>query len=277
MEILDRPPGLGKLYRAAVLRRGSGDTLPGTTLALDGVTVDPGHLADYSRVCGFRLTGALPGTYPHVLAFPLAMALMTRPDFPFPLLGLVHLANRIEVRRPLSVEDRLQLRVRAEHLRPHSRGRQVDVVAEALAGDEVVWSGRSTYLRKEKGGAGGDGPAGTAHGGVRWKVDPGVGVAYARVSGDRNPIHTSRLAARLFGFRRPIAHGMWTKARCLAALEGRLPAGYAVEVNFRSPVRLPSTVEFSAHREQESWHVSVHDPRSGRGHLTGEVGPIPAP
>ena len=79
-------------------------------------------------------------------------------------------------------------------------------------------------------------PAGSA----RWRVEPRVGTDYARVSGDRNPIHTSRLGARLFGFPRPIAHGMWSKARCLAALEGRLPDAYTVEVAFKLPVPLPA-------------------------------------
>ena len=57
------------------------------------------RLADYNRVCGFRLTGTLPVTYPHVLAFPLAMRLMSGSDFPFPVVGLVHVATE-EIRRP---------------------------------------------------------------------------------------------------------------------------------------------------------------------------------
>ena len=71
---------------------------------------------------------------------------------------------------------------------------------------------------------------------------PGSGTDYAAVSGDHNPIHTSRLGARLFGFPRPIAHGMWSKARCLAALEGRLPDAYTVDVAFKLPILLPATV-----------------------------------
>ena len=275
---VDRPPALGPLYRtatlAAVLRRGTRDTLPDTDLALRGVAVDREHLAEYDRVCGFRLSDALPGTYPHVLAFPLAVALMTRPDFPLPLVGLVHIANRIEVRRQLTADERLDFRVRAEHLRPHARGRQVDLVAEALVHDEVVWAGRSTYLRKEKddGGerrAGGERPV---EGGALWRVTPDVGTDYAAVSGDHNPIHTSRIGARLFGFRRPIAHGMWSKARCLAALQGRLPERYAVDVAFKLPVPLPSTVAFAATGDGSGgWRLALTAAKSGRPHLSGTV------
>ncbi len=52
------------------------------------------------------------------------------------------------------------------------------------------------------------------------------------------------LTAKPLGFPSAIAHGMWTKARCLAALEGRLPDAFAVDVAFRKPIRLPGRVEF---------------------------------
>jgi acyl dehydratase len=99
-----------------------------------------------------------------------------------------------------------------------------------------------------------------------------VGTDYAEVSGDHNPIHTSRLGARLLGFPTPIAHGMWSKARCLAALEGRLPQRYAVDVAFKLPVPLPSTVAFTATQAgSEDWRFGLHGAKSGKPHLAGEV------
>ncbi len=276
IEEMAEVPRLGGLYRGAVVdlvrRKAAGDALPGTELRVPDVGVDRAHLAEYDRVCGFRLSDALPATYPHVLAFPLAVALMTRDDFPLPLVGLVHVANRIELRRPLTADDRFEFRVHAEDLRPHDRGRQFDLVAEALAGGEVVWAGRSVYLRKENKADGerqrdgAEPPTGAA----LWRLTPRVGTAYANISGDHNPIHTSRIGARLFGFPRPIAHGMWSKARCLAALEGRLPEAYTVDVAFKVPVPLPSTVAFTA-ATGDGWRFGLHAARSGKPHLTGEV------
>lgn len=279
---LGGPPGTGALFRRAALGalplpgRRRGDALPETALALRDVAVDVGHLAEYSRVCGFRLGNALPATYPHVMAFPLVMRLMTGDDFPFPAVGLVHVANRIEVRRPIEVGQRLDLVVHAERLRPHDRGRQFDVVATATVDGVEVWRGVATYLRRER--AAGprerrtpdDRPRPPAPS-ASWRVAPRVGVEYAAVSGDRNPIHTSRLGARMFGFPRPIAHGMWSKARCLAAFEGRLPEAYTVEVAFKLPILLPSTVAFAARRGEEDWAFSLHSARSGKPHLTGSV------
>src|SRR3954468_17110232 len=124
-------PALGPLYRRALLRRGSGGALPEHRLVLRDVRVDRSHLARYDHVCGFRLRDELPATYPHVLAFPLAMELMAASDFPFSPLGLVHIGNRIEQLRPLRADERLDLRVWAHDLAPHDRGTQFEVQAEA--------------------------------------------------------------------------------------------------------------------------------------------------
>jgi acyl dehydratase len=97
-----------------------------------------------------------------------------------------------------------------------------------------------------------------------------LGRRYGSVSGDRNPIHMHALSARLFGFPQAIAHGMWTKARCLAALEARLPDAYTVDVSFRRPILLPSRVTFSAEGERFAVR-SARNPETI--HLEGTVTP----
>ncbi|GDY33077.1 MaoC family dehydratase [Gandjariella thermophila] len=270
------PPNLALLYPKALLtafgRRGEG--LPTTQYLRRPVTVDPGHLARYAEVCGFTAGDELPLTYPHVLAFPMAMRLMTDGDFPFPLPGLVHVGNRITRRRPLRAGEPLELRVWVENLRPHEKGRQLDVVSTASVAGEEVWTDVSTYLRRGGGSsAAGSGeraepPAPTAV----WRVTDDIGRRYAAVSGDRNPIHLHPLTARLFGFPRAIAHGMWTKARCLAELAGRLPDACTVDVRFRAPVLLPATVHFASWAEPDGWGFAVHDAATGRPHLEGTAG-----
>ena len=264
----------GNLRAALTLlpsRRGS--ELPSEPLRQDGVRVDRERLAAYARVCGFRLSDDLPVTYPHVLAFPLTMRLITTPGMPFPAVGLVHIANRITRLRPLTAASPLDLEVRAERLRPHGRGRQFDVVTTATVDGVRVWHGVATYLSKEP-TAGeraekGD-PAPAPAPSAVWRVPARVGTDYAAVSGDRNPIHTSRVGARLFGFPRPIAHGMWSKARCLAALEGRLPSAFTVDVTFRAPILLPGTVSFAAARAADGWEFGLSGKRP---HLAGQVTP----
>jgi acyl dehydratase len=243
--------------------------LPDREVVSRSPAVDRDHLAAYGRVCGFRLSDTLPATYPHVLAFRLAMHLMSAADFPFPIVGMVHIANRITMHRPITAGEPLDLTVRAAHLRDHERGRQFDIVATARVDGEEVWNGLSTYLRierpRERRDQGDRTPAPAT---AVWLVPVRVGAEYAAVSGDRNPIHTSRVGARLFGFPRRIAHGMWSAARCLAALEGRLPDSYAMDVTFKAPVLLPSRVEFTAVEAKDGWEFDL---RSRRPHLAGQV------
>jgi acyl dehydratase len=252
--------------------------LPDTERTLEGVEIDRAHLARYDRVCGFRLTDTLPPTYLHVVAFPLALSLMTDRSFPFGVLGLVHVENRIEQRRPVRSDETIDLRVRPNDLRDHPAGTAVDLVAEATVDGELVWRDVSTYLRRGGGGSG-DGekkprkkqepPKAKAH----WKVPGDIGRRYADVSGDRNPIHLHPLSAKAFGMPGAIAHGMWVKARCLAALEGLLPGAHASEVAFKAPLTIPSKVGFADWQEGDARAFAVHA-RSGKPHVVGRVEPL---
>jgi acyl-CoA thioesterase FadM len=250
--------------------------LPDVELVVSDVEVDREHLNDYDRVCGFRLRDELPPTYPHIVAFPLAMELMTDSSFPFAAMGLVHIENRIEQERELRMDEPLTVRVRAEGLEEHERGTQFQIVAEASAGEESVWHSRSTYLHKEGGGgsSGGDRDApDVPEPNAIWKIPGDIGRRYAAVSGDRNPIHLHPLTARLFGMPAPIAHGMWMKARCLAALEGTLPESFAAQVRFKAPVKLPSRVAFASWAEDGERRFTLHEAGGGKPHLEGTVTP----
>ncbi|HTZ43018.1 MAG TPA: hypothetical protein VMB79_04085, partial [Jatrophihabitans sp.] len=147
---LARPPSLMPLYAKALLRRGSATSLPDTTLALSDQPIDTDRLRRYQQVCGYRVSDLLPPAYPHLMAFPLSMALMTGADFPFPLLGLVHVENELVQHRPITAAERLTVRCWAENLREHPSGRSVDLVGEASVGDEPVWREVSTYLHRER-------------------------------------------------------------------------------------------------------------------------------
>ena len=106
-----------------------------------------------------------------------------------------------------------------------------------------------------------------------WRCAGDLGRRYGSVSGDLNPIHVHALSARAFGFRSAIAHGMWTKARCLAALGSQLPAAYTVTVAFRKPILLPATVAFAeaAGSVPGSIAFGVRDAKRDTAHLDGLV------
>ncbi len=280
--ILDAAPNLAALYaKAAVTARGRGGPLPDTRLARRAVPVDPAHLAAYDRECGFPLDDVLPATYPHMLTFPVQMALMTDRAFPLALPGLVHMRNRIDVLRAVRADESLDLEVWAENLARHRSGATVDLRATVRVAGEEVWRSTSTYLAR-----GATAPEGAPEADVEvtvgdlertvatWRIPDDAGRRYAKVSGDVNPIHLSGLTAKAFGFKRAIAHGMWVKARVLAALSGRLPDAIAVDVAFRKPLFLPSTVTLSTAQAEGGWDVAVRSASSGTEHVLGTVRPL---
>ncbi|MGW2823240.1 MaoC family dehydratase [Streptomyces sp. NPDC001443] len=278
--LLTRSPALTPLLARGALRapfrRPAPDAaFPRTRLVLPDLRVDLVRLAAYERVCGFA-TGedALPVTYPHVLGFPLAMRLMSDRDFPLPLPGLVHTSIEITRHTGLPATGTYELSVYVAGLVPHRRGTEAAVVTEARADGAVVWESRSTYLARHR--TAGSTTASRSSGGepgfdplpvvAEWRLADDLGRRYGAASGDRNPIHLHPLAARLFGFPRTVAHGMWTAARCLAA--HGTPSSARVRAEFRAPVLLPGTVEYAAAGGRFELRGA-----DGRVHVRGQVDP----
>lgn len=287
VEHLDAVPALGELYaralaraaRAAMLNPKPIRTLPPVTYAVDGVHADADRLTAYQHLFGEPGTDALPAGYVHVLAFPVAVAIMARPDFPLPLLGMVHLANRVTQRRELHLTDTLSIRAWSRGLAAHRSGTQVELVVEVSDADGVAWTGVSTYLAKkiripglapapEPTRVGEEHPAPTA----QWRLTPAVARAYAEISGDRNPIHTHGLAAKAFGFAKPIAHGMYTAARALATVGTARGPAFEWAVEFAAPVLLPATVQVALTPDGAGgWH---YEGWSRKPHFAGTVTPL---
>ncbi len=251
---------------------GGGGDLPSLQRQNAGIEIDRDHLAAYAKVCGFTLRDTLPATYLNVLAFPVHINLMTDPAMPFGPVGLVHVTNLIRHHRPVRTAETLDLEVTATGLDPHPKGRTLTLVTTWRSGGEIVWSGESTMLRRGKGDesakAGGVDLTQEIAPTVTWKVPGDIGRRYGAVSGDRNPIHLYDITAKAFGFPRAIAHGLWTKAHALAALEATLPDAFDVEVRFRTPILLPSTVTFGSAANGE---FTVRNKKSGAPHIDGRV------
>ncbi|MHB1808299.1 MAG: MaoC/PaaZ C-terminal domain-containing protein [Solirubrobacteraceae bacterium] len=309
---------------------GRGRGLPDSRIVLPSVRVEPERVAAYAKVCGFTLRRELPIAYPHVLAFPLHIAIMADGSFPFGAVGLVHVENRIVRHVGIPIGQELSIAVSAGELASHRRGRTFTLRTEVSADGELVWEGFSTMLRRGGGsdpgdrasdsgdGASGEGGGSRANrasgdgGGPRanrasgesdpsgapgtdagtrdprceggsaqlpavatWRLPRDLGRRYAAVSGDSNPIHMHPLGARLFGFPSAIAHGMWSKARCLAALESRLPPACEASVRFRKPIVLPARVELSCSPPSEQpIRFALRDAKRDSACLDGSAGPL---
>ena len=276
---LPAPPALPALFARAALRCGvSGRTLPSSGLRCQ-VSVDPAHLARYRQLCGFADNGLLPATYPHILAFALQMRLLSDQRFPFPLLGLVHLQNRIRVLRPLGGLGPFTVSVQVRDLQPHDKGATFSLITQLHDQLGLLWEGDSRILCRalrlngqlpEREATAELAQSPLAH----WQAPADIGRRYARVAGDYNPIHLSALSAKLFGFPRAIAHGLWNKARALAELGAHLPsAGYQVEVRFHKPVLLPGAVQLLASEPAPSGQFSLLGANQ-QTHMHGSWSPL---
>jgi acyl dehydratase len=254
------------------------------------------RVAAYRALCGSPPSDYLPIAYPHVLATPVQLALMTSSAFPVRIMGLVHLRNHIEQQRPLRVDEAGQLRVWINGHRDTNQGQEFDVNTSVEVDGRTVWqeicvfmARRMTPAKKRHSGriAAGEGiPAPDAEAvkptspeSVRtstFDADGDVGWRYARVAGDFNPIHLSKVGARMFGFNQPIAHGMWSMARCLAALNAStFDSPKRVDVVFKRPVTIPAPLRL------ETWHTAdgagfaLKGAERGKMHVAGSVVPLP--
>lgn len=264
--------------RSSSKRPGPVEALPQVTYVRPKVLVELRDVAAYSKVCGFSRAHGVPMLYPHLQAFPLAMMLFGSRRFPWPAMGLVHLANSAKLLKRISIGDELRIEVRTGELFAHEKGQVFTLHARALRAGEVVWESTWTLLRM-----GIRNPRGPQFVSALIDETPlshqadffaaaGIGRRYGAVSGDINPIHLSALTAKFLGFRKAIAHGMWTKARALAMLMPREAVDHAeVIVEFKTPLFLPSRTSLWAARQESGSLFEVRNAKGDKPHLRGRV------
>lgn len=264
-------PSLWLRSFATLRRRGSaGEDLESNYLIS---TPDLAGAADYARQLGFA-GDPLPLSFLYLPAQRAHLALMLDRRFPYPLVGMVHAGERWLRHAPIDCAAPLALRVSLQHEPPSRSGACfVSLQSRFEQGGVLCAEAHSSYLARsgQKPPKVASKPPLAEEPTLPWiasyRLDGDAGRRYARLSGDFNPIHLWPWSARLFGFRRPIIHGMHSLGRCLALLQahhGRR-AG-SIEVRFQSPVSLPG--EVSLHGQDEHFELRTN----GKVALRGRVG-----
>jgi acyl dehydratase len=255
-----------------------GRTLPLIEARIEGLAARGGNLEAYRRVCGFPSDGRLPITYPHIMTMPLHLAMLTSDAFPVRLLGLVHVSNKITSQRPIAEDEALDVHCSLPAHRETDRGQEFDLTTTACVQGAEIWFETSTFLarRRAKGNGGKSGakppkdetPAAVET--TSWRADADIGRRYATVSGDFNLIHISDLTARLFGFNRAIAHGLWSLARTAAELRPRLAAdGVELSATFKLPILLPAWVTLQSWENGSGLGFALRDAQGEKPHMAG--------
>lgn len=279
-------PAVSRSYGAALknaMRGNQSGEAPSLARArVEPISIDRERARAYDALCGFERGSTLALIYPHIMAFGLQMAIMTHRQFPLSILGLIHTHNRIRRYRLINDDERLSITVRIDNWRDLKSGREFDIDTCCYAADEeLVWTERSTMRSVRRSGARRSGsdmpPPELAFARLEeWSMPANLGRRYARVAGDYNPIHLGVLPARLFGFKRAIATGMWLQARAASALVSNF--GYdAVEttIAFKKPVPLPAGREFVVdERGHDGVAFGLVDRTSGVVHVRGTHTPF---
>lgn len=256
------------------------ERLPDRVVTVDDLPIDRANVAAYTAVTGLRYGENVPLTYPFALTFPLAMELLTGFDFPFPAIGAVHVENQITAYRPIAVTDSVRVKVHAENLREHRKGLLVDLVTEVSVGNQPAWHQVATFLHQQRTSLSDQPrPEPPRQEKLRppnaiLRITPAQIRRYASVGGDRNPIHTSAIGAKLFGFPTVIAHGMFSGAAILANIEGQLPDQVQYSIKFGKPVILPARAGLYVDRVADGWDLTLRNMAKGYPHLTATVRPV---
>ncbi len=156
--------------------------------------------------------------------------------------GLIHLHNELQAQQNLTPAQLcaggpLQIQTRLSTV-AHVKGLLLRAEQQLWQQQQLVLSGSSDYLLQKA-------PRQTAKAGAATtQIQPGQHIceistttdapkAYARLSGDYNPIHLWRWSALLFGQPRPILHGMASAALLCQALPAPVQQ---LQLQFKTPV-----------------------------------------
>jgi len=280
--LLNRTPSILNLYRRALFAKGlKGSTpkLPTKRITLANAQADAKKVSQYQNICGFKQNNSkLPMTYPHLLAFPLHLELMLLKDFPFAVMGMVHVRNEISQYRAIKPVEIMDVSCHFSDIRKTAKGFDVDIKTEVHITGELVWESISTNFVRKKTDVTAELKPHKSTSRTQYSdkeflnLSSSLGRRYALISGDSNPIHLFSLSAKLFGFKGHIAHGMWSKARVIAALQEKLNSDACkVVIDFKLPIFLPTTIQLNYDQQGSTIDFDLRDQAGSKPHMTGQI------
>lgn len=240
------------------------------------------HLKRYRENFSGLCPDQLPLSYLYFMAQRSHLATMLDERFPWPLLGMVHVANDMwwvdtpDLNAPWELEVVIQMPPRAgarKRVRPVylTRFWQGEALKAECRSTYQVGTGQNTGRARQRKEPIPD--VSDWQETAWWALGSEAGRNYARLSGDYNPIHLHAWLSRWFGFTRPIIHGMWSASRAQSDLEYALQQPLTrLQVAFRRPLVLPAEARcyYGLHSGDQAGDFTVLDPMGTQCYLTGQ-------
>ncbi|MCL1076973.1 dehydratase [Parashewanella spongiae] len=272
-------PSLFSLYRKIFFARKPGwdnKPLPFIRMSLDNVELNRKKVVQYAQVCGFEFKdNIVPPTYLHVIMFRLHAAIFTQDSVTFPLLGMIHLKNKIHHYRNINVSEKVNTICELVSSDLTDSGLEFVLHSKAFIDHELVWESTSTYLYRVEGGKRKRPPRANSIDFSNAKpivLSSDLGWKYARASDDYNLIHLHPMLSKRFGFEKVLAHGMWSKACCMSKLSSNLKSEkFSIDVEFKLPIFMPSEIGFCQDVNEDLVVFELRDKKGKRPHLSGTL------
>lgn len=256
-----------------------GESLPSISARWADVEIDPLNLKSYNRSCGLDDSEFLPLLYPHIIAAPLHLSMVSHPAFPLKMMGSIHLSNHILQHRRLRVSEKIDIDCFLGGKRNVEKGLEFDIETKVSVKNERVWESITTALIR---GRFGEEEKGSDRAKLsmtedavflaEWAVPAGTGRRYAGITGDFNPIHLFPLTAKLFGFKRDIAHGMWSLANAVGRLDMSIDdRPVRIDAAFKGPMFMANTARLHSRSDESGRKFDVYCSGNPKPVICGDI------
>jgi hypothetical protein len=242
--------------------------LPDIQARWSGQRSSPQELDDFFNLSGLPGGEHLSILYPHTVSFPMLMAVLSHPKFPFPIWNLLQVRNRLIQHESIAPDAVLDFTVRTGERRLLEKGVEMDLLVRAESGGRTVWEAVNTFYARGCFGTAeaepGVSPNVAATTATEWRMPEHGRWRYGRLSGDFNPLHISNWYARRFGFARAFAHPQRAIGQCLGHLGATRHVPMELDAWIKGPVFYGARVALRAESRLDEQRFALHvgdDPR----------------
>jgi hypothetical protein len=259
------------------------------TARRDGIIPNPEHLHKFGRICGFETSGRFPLVYPLTFIYPMVQVMLARREMPLLLSRMLNTRMRVIQQRHMDLNERMDASCQLAGHRMLEKGVEVDVYCTIAISAQVVWECMITFYYRGRFGTAD--PVRQAfipcrnchfHGDTsvwitdeqspaaldaipdapeiaRWYLPSGSGLAFARLSGDFNPLHYWTGYAKILGFERASAQPLLVLAKTLSRLEAKHPTEqFILDIAFKGPVYYKSNVILKSLENSKSERFDIY-------------------